>query len=100
MSQFVAVIRTVPYTRELAAGAQLTFLELFYSDGRDCGVPQYVSGYEEAAQLLSLAGVSTKELCEKRKYFARGEQVTIALSADDEIVKAMGFDPRWWVPAR
>jgi len=100
MSQFVAVIRTTPDTRGVAAEAQFIFLDLFYPNGKPCGVPQYVGGYEEAAQRLSLAGVSTKELSEKRKYFAKGQEVRFAVSADDEIVEAMGFNPRWWVPAR
>ena len=98
MNQFVAVIRAVPYTQ--VGATRLTFLDLFYSSGRACGVPQYVCGYEEAAQLLGLAGVSAKELSEKRKNFDSGQEVRFDVSADDAIVKAMGFDPLWWVPAR
>jgi hypothetical protein len=100
MKQFVAVIRRVPYTQEGAAETRVTFLDLFYSNGRACGVPQYVGGYEEAAQRLRLAGVSTREIGEKRRNFARGQQVRFAVSANDETVKAMGFEPLWWVPAR
>jgi hypothetical protein len=98
MNQFVAVIKTVPYKRR-GVQLKLTSLDLFHSDGRECGVPRYVGGYEEAAELLSLAGVSSIELAEKRRDFDEGQEVRIALSADDETVKVMGFNPLWWVPA-
>jgi hypothetical protein len=100
MKQFVAVIRRVPYTQEGLAETRVTFLDLFNSNGRACGFPQYVGGYEEAAQRLRFAGVSASELSEKRRHFAKGQQVRFAVSANDETVKAMGFEPLWWVPAR
>ena len=95
MKLFVAVIRTVPYQTPGGGQLKLTSLDLSHSDGRKCRLLQYVGGYEEAAQLLSFAGVSSRELGEKRKAFANGQEVRIALFADDEMLKAMGFDPRW-----
>jgi len=96
MSQFIAIIKTFPYhsPRGLSVEVQMTSLEMIYPDGKDCGVPLYVSGYEEAAELLRLAGASAEELEAKRPSFDGGQEVRIALSADSVLLKAMGFNPR------
>jgi len=96
MSQFIAIIKTFPYhsPRGVSVDIQMTSLEMIYPDGRDCGVPLYVTGYDEAAELLRLAGASAEELDAKRPSFEGGQEVRIALSADSGLVKAMGFNPR------
>lgn len=96
MTQFIAIIKTSKYCPPAGAEQELrmTSLEIVYADGRDCGVPLYVNGYEEAAGLLHGAGVSFRELNEKRPNFEKGDEVRIKLSAEDDTVEAMGFDPR------
>lgn len=102
MSQFIAVIRTFKYhsPRGLATEVQMTSLEILHVDGRDCGVPLYVSGYDEASQLLKLAGASARELDEKRQEFDRSHEVRICLSADSGTLQAIGFNPHTEVPGQ
>ena len=96
MTQFIAIIKTLKFrppggpVQELS----MTSLEVVYADGRNCGVPLYVNGYEGAAGLLHEAGVSFRELSEKRPNFEKGDEVRIKLFAEDDTVEAMGFDPR------
>jgi len=93
MNQFVAVIKTLT-ARSLTAEVQMTSLEVFDPNGKDCGAPLYLNGYDEACNLLRVAGVSAQELAENRLNFESGQEVRFALSADSYIVDAIGFKPR------
>ena len=93
MKQFVAVIKTLT-ARGITAEVQMTSLEMFDPNGKDCGAPLYLKGYEEASELLRVAGVSAEELDERRPNFDNGQEVRFAVSADSYIVDAMGFKTR------
>jgi len=72
----------------------MTSLEMFDPAGRDCGVPLYLNGYDEASELLRIAGVSSKDPDANRPSFDSGQEVRFAVSADSYIVEAMGFKAR------
>jgi hypothetical protein len=93
--RFIAVIKKVhKFVPEVSPTDHvLTSFELLGSNGHDCGVPLYVSGFEEASELLMRAGVTAQELREKFHLFDRGAEVRISLVADDEIIEEMGFEP-------
>src|SRR5215467_5249380 len=91
--RLVAVVRRVMH----AAGGSLvclTSVDLIYPDGRDCGVPLFVEGYEGAAELLVKFGVPFQKLEEHRAQFQRESEVRIPLIADEAAVRGMGFNPR------
>jgi len=97
MNQFVAVIKTFKYRspRGIDTEIRMTSLEMVDPNGKDCGVPLYLNGYDEASELLRIAGVSAKDLAAHRPSFESGEEVRFAVSADSYIVEAMGFKPRF-----
>lgn len=73
---------------------RFTSVDLVYPDGRDCGVPLFVKGYDEASELLMKFGVTVQELEEHRRHFDKDAEVSIPLVADEAVVRGEGFNPR------
>jgi len=71
-----------------------TSLGLLYPDGRDCGVPMFVEGYEGASELLRRFGVTSQKLEEHRRQFEKDSEVRIPLIAAEAVVREAGFNPR------
>src|SRR5262245_7794554 len=94
-ARFTAVIKKVHKLMPEVSPSEhvLTSFELVAANGRDCGVPLYVSGFEEASELLMKAGVTPQELREKFKLFDKGAEVRISLVADSDVIEDMGFSP-------
>jgi len=91
--ELVAVVRRVIH----ASGGStvcLTSVDIIYPDGRDCGVPLFVEGYEGASELLIKFGVPAQELEELRLRFQKDSEVSIPVTADETVVRDMGFNPR------
>jgi hypothetical protein len=88
--ELVAVVRRVMCAPN-GSPLCLTSVDLIYPDGRDCGVPMFVEGYEEASRLLMKFGV---KLDEHRAKFESDAEVRIPLTADKTVVREMGFNPR------
>ena len=91
--ELVAVIRRVTYYSGQSV-VDLTAVDLVYPDGRDCGVPIFVEGYEGASEVLTQLGMALQKLEENRVLFEKDSEVRIPLVADEAEVKDMGFNPR------
>jgi len=91
--ELVAVVRRVLSTPD-GSPLCLTSVDLIYPDGRDCGVPMFVDGYEGASQLLMKFGVTNQKLIETAVRFEEDGEVRIQLVADESAVRDMGFNPR------
>lgn len=91
--ELIAVVRQVIHTSN-GSRVSLTSVDMIYPDGRDCGVPLFVEGYEGASELLIQFGVTPRELEERRAQFQKDSEVSISLIADEAVVRNMGFNPR------
>jgi len=91
--ELVAVVRQVIRATD-GLRVCLTSVDMIYPDGRDCGVPQFVEGYEGASELLIKFGVPAQELKEHYAQFQKDSEVSIPLIADEAVVRDMGFNPR------
>lgn len=89
----IAVVRRVIHDSGVSA-VPLTSVDLVYPDGRDCGVPLFVEGYEGTSELLTKLGVTSQELERHRAKFEQASEVRISLVADAAVVRDMGFNPR------
>ena len=75
--------------------AYCAVLRVLSQDGKECGLPRYLSGFREVAVLLTReAGVTHEQLHERFAYYERGEEVSFCLTLEsDEALKKLGVDP-------
>jgi hypothetical protein len=70
-------------------------LSLLNADGKEFGLPRYLSEFREVAILLKRAGVTHEQLHERHASYERGEEISFPLNLDsDEAIKNLGFDPK------
>jgi len=91
--ELVAVVRRVMCARN-GSPISLTSVDLIYPDGRDCGVPVFVNGYEGASQLLMKFGASPRELEKTQAQFEKDGEIRVPLTVDEAVVRGRGFNPR------
>ncbi len=65
-------------------------------DGKEYGLPRYLSEFRDVAVLLKReAGVTHEQLHERHASYERGEEVRICLVLEnDEAIKKLGFEPK------
>jgi len=71
-------------------------LSVLNEDGKEYGLPRYLSEFREVAVLLKReAGVTHEQLHERFAAYERGEAISISLTLEsDEAIKNLGFDPK------
>src|SRR5882672_2145897 len=71
-------------------------LSILNEDGKEHGLPRYLSEFREVAVLLRReAGVTHEQLHERHAAYERGEEISFPLTlASDEAIKNLGFDPK------
>jgi hypothetical protein len=71
-------------------------LSLLNEDGKEYGLPRYLSEFREVAVLLKReAGVTHEQLHERFAAYERGEEISFPLTLEsDEAIKNLGFDPK------
>jgi hypothetical protein len=71
-------------------------LSILDEDGKEYGVPRYLSEFREVAVLLRReAGVTHEQLHERFAAYERGEEISFPLTLEsDEAIKNLGFDPK------
>ena len=71
-------------------------LSLLNADGKEYGLPRYLSEFREVAVLLKReAGVTHEQLHERFAAYERGEEISFPLTLEgDEAIKNLGFDPK------
>jgi hypothetical protein len=71
-------------------------LSLLGADGKEYGLPRYLSGYDEVGNLLQReAGVTYEQLQDRRPVFDRGAPVHLRLTLEnDEQIINLGFNPQ------
>jgi hypothetical protein len=76
--------------------AYYAVLRVLSEDGKNNGLPRYLSGFREVAVLLTReAGVTHEQLHERFAYYERGEEVSFCLTLEsDEALKKLGVDPQ------
>ena len=69
-------------------------LSILNEDGKEYGLPRYLSEFREVAVLLKRAGVTHEQLHERHAAYERGEEISFPLTLEsDEAIKNLGFDP-------
>jgi len=71
-------------------------LSILNEDGKECGLPRYLSEFREVAVLLRReAGVTHEQLHERFAAYERGEEVRFPLALENaEAIRNLGFDPK------
>ncbi len=71
-------------------------LSVVNEDGKEYGLPRYLSEFRDVAVLLKReAGVTHEQLHERHASYERGEEVRICLVLEnDEAIKKLGFEPK------
>ena len=71
-------------------------LSVLNEDGKEYGLPRYLSEFREVAVLLRReAGVTHEQLHERFAAYERGEEISISLTLEgNEAIKNLGFDPK------
>jgi hypothetical protein len=71
-------------------------LSVLNEDGKEYGLPRYLSEFREVAVLLKReAGVTHEQLHERFAAYERGEEINFPLTLEsDEAIKNLGFDPK------
>jgi hypothetical protein len=70
-------------------------LSVLNEDGKEYGLPRYLSEFREVAVLLKReAGVTHEQLHERFAAYERGEEIRFPLTLSDEAIKNLGFDPK------
>jgi hypothetical protein len=71
-------------------------LSLLNADGKQYGLPRYLSEFREVAVLLKReAGVTHEQLHERFAAYERGEEISFPLTLEsDDAIKNLGFDPK------
>src|SRR6478736_1736553 len=71
-------------------------LSLLNEDGKEYGLPRYLSEFREVAVLLRReAGVTHEQLHERHAAYERGEEISFSLTLEnDEAIINLGFDPK------
>jgi hypothetical protein len=71
-------------------------LSLLNAEGKEYGLPRYLSGFPEVGDLLKReAGATHEQLQDRLARYDRGEEVRISLSLKDEAaITNLGFDPK------
>jgi hypothetical protein len=76
--------------------AYYAVLSVLNEDGKEYGLPRYLSEFREVAVLLKReAGVTHEQLHEHFASYQRGEEVSISLTLEsDDAIRKLGFDPK------
>jgi hypothetical protein len=76
--------------------AYYAVLSVLNQDGKEYGLPRYLSEFREVAVLLKReAGVTHEQLHEHFASYQRGEEVSISLTLEsDDAIRKLGFDPK------
>ncbi len=71
-------------------------LSVLNEDGKEYGLPRYLSEFREVAVLLKReAGVTHEQLHERFAAYERGEEINFPLTLEsDEAIKNLGLTPR------
>jgi hypothetical protein len=71
-------------------------LSVLNEDGKQYGLPRYLSDFREVAVLLRReAGVTHEQLHERHAAYERGEEISFPLTLEsEEAIKNLGFDPK------
>ncbi len=71
-------------------------LSVVNEDGKEYGLPRYLSEFRDVAVLLKReAGVTHEQLHERHASYERGEEVRICLVLEnDEAIKKLRFEPK------
>jgi len=71
-------------------------LSVVNEDGKEYGLPRYLSEFRDVAVLLKReAGVTHEQLHERHASYERGEEVRICLVLENnEAIKKLGFEPK------
>jgi hypothetical protein len=74
--------------------AHYASLSVLNEDGKEYGLPRYLSEFREVAGLLKReAGVTHEQLHERHAAYERGEEIRFPLTLEsDEAIKNLGFD--------
>ncbi|HYK50649.1 MAG TPA: hypothetical protein VEU94_13050, partial [Terriglobales bacterium] len=72
-------------------------LSVLNEDGKEYGLPRYLSEFREVAVLLKReAGVTHEQLHERFAAYERGEEISFPLTLEsDEAIKNLGFNPKF-----
>jgi hypothetical protein len=70
-------------------------LSVLNEDGKEYGLPRYLSEFRDVAVLLKRAGVTHEQLHERHAAYERGEEISFPLTLESsEAIKNLGFDPK------
>src|ERR1039458_6164045 len=71
-------------------------LSLLNAEGKEYGLPRYLSGFPEVGDLLKReAGATHEQLQDRLARYDRDRRAHVSLSLDDEaVISKLGFDPK------